>query len=198
MRFNVIDIETTGFSYLTEKIIEVAVSKFENKKEVDKISFLVNPQQEIKESALLVNKINPKDLLDKPLIQEVISDVASFCGSDPSIGHNFRSFDIKFLDEVTKIHNTQAPKGKVYCSLALSRLALEDYKVINRKLETLLRYYKIPFDPSKSHRASFDCLNNGLLVVKMMEELGANSFSQLEHSLKFSYFVQPKNQMSLF
>lgn len=202
MRFNVVDIETTGLSYETDEIVEIAAVKFDGGKEVGRISFLVKPKKPLTESnleALAVNKIDPKDLEDKPPIEEVLPKIVEFCGDDVVVGHNFKDFDFNFISEALVKAKLTPIKGEVFCSLKIARLALSKFKhVANHKLETLIKFYEIPVDPTKLHRAVNDCYYNGLVFLKLMEGLGIKDLSGLYKQQAPWKFKAPNSQLQLF
>ena len=198
MRFNVMDLETTGFSSTNDKIIEVAAVKFEHGKEIARISFLINPEVEISQRITEVNNITNAMVKDKPLIQHVMNEVAQFCGDDLVIGHNLIGFDKKFIDFTTNTHSTDAPTGLVFCSLEMAKQAISKYDIMNYKLGTLLEYFKIPVEKKSLHRAVADCHYNGLLVYKLLEKLNIKSVEELDKRFKGMKFVQPAAQKTLF
>lgn len=199
MRFNVVDIETTGLNSSEDEIIEIGAVKFDQGKEVSRFSALIKPSKEIKPEALLIHKITMEDLLvSGKEMGTVLPQLRDFCGDDPNVGHNFPNFDLKFIDRATELTKIAAPTGAVFCSHELAKKVLEVPKdVINRKLVTLLTYYKIPVE-GELHRAVNDCFYNGLVFLKLMEDANLKSFSQLAEILKSKSFYQPQNQMSFF
>lgn len=202
MRFNVVDIETTGLSYETDEIVEIAAVKFDGPKEIGRISFLVKPKKPLTEEnleALAINKIDPKDLEGKPSIEEVLPKIAEFCGDDVVIGHNFKDFDFNFINEATLKGELEPIRGEVFCSLKIARLALEKFKhVVNHKLETLIKFYEIPVDETKLHRAVHDCYYNGLVFWKLMESLGIKDMEGLYRQQAPWKFKKPSEQRLLF
>lgn len=200
MKFNVLDIETTGLSNKDDEIIEIGAVKFDKGVAVARLTLMFKPLKELSAESQLVHKITPAMLVNCPPIEKDFYKVKEFCGADPIIGHNFPNFDIHFFNKVIEEKGIEGPTGDVFCSHSLAKQLFpkDQTKIINLKLITLLTYYKIDFKPSELHRAENDCYYNGLLVIKMMEELGISSFEELGSILKVRQFVKPRNQMSFF
>lgn len=101
-RFIAFDLETTGLSAYSDRIIELSAVVFENFKPVAEFSTLVNPERRISPSASAVNGISDEDVKDAPYIHEAIENFCDFIGADalngdiPMVAHN-ADFDIKFL-----------------------------------------------------------------------------------------------------
>ena len=94
--YTIIDIETTGFSPVNDKIIEFAAIKVINGDVIDTYSTLINPCKFIKNDIQELTGICNFDVKDAPVIEEVIDDFASFIANDIVIAYN-ANFDINFL-----------------------------------------------------------------------------------------------------
>lgn len=96
--FVVFDIETTGFSSVTNHIIEIGAVKVENGKIVDRFSTYVNPQEPIPYRITKLTTITDADVMDAPTIDQVLPDFFTFCEGCVLVAHN-ASFDTGFIKE---------------------------------------------------------------------------------------------------
>ena len=96
--FVVFDIETTGFSSVTNHIIEIGAVKVENGKIVDRFSTYVNPQEPIPYRITKLTTITDADVMDAPTIDQVLPEFFAFCEGCVLVAHN-ASFDIGFIKE---------------------------------------------------------------------------------------------------
>ena len=150
--FVIVDIETTGFSPVNDKIIEFAGIKVINNRLVDTYSTLINPCRRLNSNIEELTGICSYDLINEPVIEEVIDDIANFIDTDIIVAHNAH-FDINFLYE--DFYN--------YCNFELSNDFVDTLKMARRllpelrghKLGMLAEYFGI--DQGSSHRALGDC-----------------------------------------
>ena len=93
-----IDLETTGLDKYNDKIIEVAMVKFdENSFEiVDTFSSLVNPEIDIPDVISNLTWIYNDDVIWAPMFDNLKQDIVNFIWWLPILAHNI-SFDVGFL-----------------------------------------------------------------------------------------------------
>lgn len=94
----VFDIETTGFSPIKNRIIEIGAVKVINGEITDRFSSFVNPQVPIPFEIEKLTSINDEMVMDAPLIEKVLPEFLSFCEGTVLVAHN-ASFDISFIRE---------------------------------------------------------------------------------------------------
>ena len=92
----VLDLETTGFSFRTEKITEVGIMKYKNGEVIDSFETFVNPEKPIPERVVEVTHITDDMVKDAPKIEEVFPKILEFVGDSVLVAHN-ADFDIGFL-----------------------------------------------------------------------------------------------------
>ena len=92
----VLDLETTGLSFRTEKITEVGIIKIKNGEVVDEFECFVNPEKPIPQEVVEVTHITDDMVKDAETIDKVIPKIIDFIGDSVLVAHN-ADFDIGFL-----------------------------------------------------------------------------------------------------
>ena len=92
----VLDLETTGFSFRTEKITEIGIMKIKNGKVLDEFSCFVNPEKPIPQRVVEVTNITDDMVKDAETIDKVFPKMMDFIGDSVLVAHN-ADFDIGFL-----------------------------------------------------------------------------------------------------
>lgn len=92
----VLDLETTGFSFRTEKITEVGIMKVKNGEVIDEFSCFVNPEKPIPQRVIEVTHITDDMVKDAETIETVMPKIIEFVGDSVLVAHN-ADFDIGFL-----------------------------------------------------------------------------------------------------
>lgn len=92
------DTETTGLDAKGERIIEIGLIEYVDRKPTG-INFHVylNPEKEIDSVATAIHGMTWDDLREQPLFGDVAQDVADFVKGAEVVAHN-ADFDMKFLD----------------------------------------------------------------------------------------------------
>ena len=97
----VLDLETTGFSPITEKITEIGIMKVKDGQVIDEFSCFVNPEKPIPERVVEVTNITDDMVRDAETIDKVFPKVLEFLGDSVIVAHN-ASFDVGFLKHNAK------------------------------------------------------------------------------------------------
>jgi DNA polymerase-3 subunit alpha (Gram-positive type) len=161
----VFDIETTGLSYQSCKIIEIGAVKISAGEIVDRFDTFVDPECAIPEKITSLTGISDEMVLGAPKEREALLSFFDFIGDRMLIAHN-ASFDISFIREAAKRQNL--PFENSYLdTLGLSRYLNANLK--NHKLDTLVKHYKI--GEFNHHRASDDSEVLAKIVFKMIVQL---------------------------
>ena len=92
----VFDIETTGFSPLNNRIIEIGAVKVRGGVIQEKFSTFVNPEVPIPFRIEQLTGINDNMVLGAPVIGKVLSEFLEFCKGASLVAHN-ASFDVSFI-----------------------------------------------------------------------------------------------------
>ncbi len=93
-----LDLETTGLDSSKDRIIEVALVRFDEKtfKIIEEYSTLINPEIEIPDLITNITNITQEDVIDMPKWDAILDSVTDFIWDDPILGHNTK-FDSGFL-----------------------------------------------------------------------------------------------------
>ena len=94
----VFDIETTGFSPVQNRLIEIGGVKVVEGKIVDRFSTFVNPRVPIPFRIEQLTSINDEMVMDAPGIEEVLPEFLKFCEGTIFVAHN-ANFDMSFIME---------------------------------------------------------------------------------------------------
>lgn len=100
----VFDIETTGFSPVTNRIIEIGAVKVENGQITDRFSTFVNPEVPIPFEIEKLTNINDSMVIDAETIELVLPKFLAFVGDAALVAHN-ANFDVSFIKENAKRQN---------------------------------------------------------------------------------------------
>ncbi len=92
----VLDLETTGLSFRTEKITEIGVMKVKSGEVLEEFSCFVNPEKPIPQKVVEVTNITDDMVKDAETIDVVMPKLLDFLGDSVLVAHN-ADFDIGFL-----------------------------------------------------------------------------------------------------
>jgi DNA polymerase-3 subunit alpha (Gram-positive type) len=98
----VLDLETTGFSPVTEKITEIGIMKIEGGKVIDTFSCFVNPEKPIPAKVVEVTNITDDMVKDAETIEKVFPKMLDFIKDSVLVAHN-ATFDVGFLKHNAKV-----------------------------------------------------------------------------------------------
>lgn len=163
--FVVFDIETTGFSYHKDTIIEIGAVKVEKGVVIERFSQLINPLRPIPPEISELTGISEDMVSDQPSLEEVLPRFMAFIEGAPVVAHN-ANFDCSFIRYYCE--KLALPfTSLIVDTLALSRLLLTDIKKHNLKAVT--KYLKIVLNDH--HRAVADAEATARVFVKFTEML---------------------------
>ncbi|MBR5586864.1 MAG: PolC-type DNA polymerase III [Clostridia bacterium] len=94
--FVVFDLETTGFSPVDDKIIEIGAVKVEKGEITDRFSSFVNPGRHIPDNITEITSITDEMVKDAPDIASVCPKFEEFCKGCVLVAHN-ANFDVGFM-----------------------------------------------------------------------------------------------------
>ena len=173
----ILDLETTGFSFRTEKITEIGIMKMKNGEVIDEFSCFVNPEKPIPQRVVEVTNITDDMVKDAETIDKVFPKMLEFIGDSVLVAHN-ADFDIGFLKYNAgelgySLENTYMD------TLRLAKELFPDYK--KYKLGIIAENLGIKVEVA--HRA-LDDVDTTVKVLKvmldMLKEKGAKKIEDID------------------
>lgn len=162
----VVDVETTGLSFTSDRIIEISAVKYVNNVEVDSFSYLVDPKMKLSEKITRITGITDEDLEGKPTIDMILPKFIDFIEDYTLIAHN-ASYDYKMIASECNRCHLDLFKNRICDTLALSRKYYSKDEVGNYKLETFKNYFQLDL---QSHRALSDCYTCAYLYQQCLKK----------------------------
>jgi DNA polymerase-3 subunit alpha (Gram-positive type) len=173
----VFDIETTGLSVITNKIIELAGVKMREGKVIDKFETFINPHEKIPYHISQLTHITDDMVAGAPELEDMLPKFIEFVGDAVLVAHNAR-FDMGFIQEACKRQGLSPLPNPVLDTLELARLQYPALK--NHRLNTLAEKFKVALD--NHHRAVDDSAALGHVLFHMLKdaaERGKTKLAQL-------------------
>lgn len=172
----VFDIETTGFSPLVNKIIEIGAVKVEKGNITERFSTFVNPEVPIPFHIENLTGIKDDMVITAPVIVEVMPEFLAFCDGAVMVAHN-ADFDMSFIKY--NCDRLSIPYDfTIADTVAMARMLLPN---LNRfKLDTVARALNISLE--NHHRAVDDAACTAEIFekfVKMLADRGINTLDEL-------------------
>ena len=160
----VLDLETTGLSFRTEKITEIGIMKMQNGEVIDEFSCFVNPEKPIPPKVVEVTNITDDMVKDAQTIDKVFPKMLDFIGDSVLVAHN-ADFDIGFLKYNAKelgytLDNTYMD------TLRLAKYLFPDFK----KYKLGIIAEKLGIKVEVAHRA-LDDVDTTVKVLKVMLDM---------------------------
>ena len=178
--FVVFDIETTGFSAVNDRIIEIGAVKVENGMITEKFSEFVNPERPIPFEIEKLTSINDRMVEDAPNISVILPKFMDFCGGSVLVAHN-ADFDTGFIR-----HNCEVlglPYDYTYVdTLGIARSFLEGLK--NYKLDTVVEAMGCTL--ANHHRAVDDAGATADVFVRFLERFKKKNIRDLDELNTYS------------
>ncbi|MEX1307518.1 MAG: PolC-type DNA polymerase III [Eubacteriales bacterium] len=178
--FVVADIETTGFSPVAERIIEIGAVKVKDGKLGETFSMFVDPGKPIPLEITRLTGISPDMVQGAPAQEAAIQAFKAFAG-DACIEANNADFDMSFFRSTGARYGVYFTENPVLDTLGLSRCLLPNNR--NHKLSTVAKHFGIPLN---HHRALNDATATAEILVRfldMMKEKGIDSTAHINFGL---------------
>ncbi len=163
--FVAFDLETTGLSSRTDRIIEIGAVILKDGQEVDRFQTFVDPERPLERKIVELTGITDEMLQGAPKIEEVLPKFLDFIGDRILVAHN-ADFDTGFIrSECQRL-------GYEY------RYTSADTLILSQNLLTHLNKFKLNIVSNalslpdfNHHRAGDDAMTCGLIMVKLMQKL---------------------------
>lgn len=162
MRYAVIDLETTGFSPINDRVVEMACVLIHDRAIAGTWSTLVNPRIPIPSYATRVHGITDADVAHAPSFMRAQLQLFNLCLGAIVVAHNAK-FDLSFLPLFASLPSL--------CTLQLARRYFPNAP--NHKNQTLRHYLNI--DPLLTHyalhphRAHSDALVTAGILLRCLD-----------------------------
>ena len=173
----VLDLETTGLSFRTDKITEIGVMKVKNGEVIDEFACFVNPERPIPERVVEVTHITDDIVKDAETIDKVFPKLQEFIGDSVLVAHN-ADFDIPFL----KYNATQlgySLENTYMDTLRMAKALFPDFK----KYKLGIIADKLGITVEVAHRALDDVdttVKVMNVMMNMLKEKGAKTIDDID------------------
>ncbi|MES2876509.1 MAG: exonuclease domain-containing protein [Patescibacteria group bacterium] len=177
-----VDIETTGGSARSSRVLEVAAIRVEPDGTIREYATLIDPETRVPSTITRITGITNADIVDAPKFNDVADDLADIMNGAVFIAHNVR-FDYSFLKmEFAQLGITFAPK--LLCTVRLSRALYTLER--GHSLAKLIERHEIPV--LDRHRALADAHAIKYFAELAFDAHGKNTFNQaVERQLRTQY-----------
>lgn len=162
-RYVSFDLETTGLSPRSDRIIEVGAVKFTERGVVDTFSSLADPGVALPLTVQRLCGLSDRDLKGQPAPRELVAQLAAFSEGCLLVGHGV-AFDLAFCAEL--LPQAFARREAIDTS-ELARTFLP--RALSHSLELLSR--EMGLDHDRPHRALSDADTARLLLLRLVEEV---------------------------
>lgn len=186
-----LDLETTGLSALTDRIVEMAAVRLHPNGKLDTFTSLINPGIEIPTTVTKIHGISDEMVGSSPHLSQILPSFLEFIGDRAIVAHNAK-FDLGFI--IYAIHQLQLPipQNPVYCSIQLARNSFQNMP--NNKLGTLAE--QLGFSFHCQHRAlddSYICLKVFSHALMALKEKGSLDKYKSSHLFNLKDFCRLKD-----
>ncbi len=171
--FVVFDIETTGFSPVNNRIIEIGAVKVSGGQVVDRYSTFVNPDVPIPFEIEKLTGIRDDMVLDAPMIEEILPGFLDFCEGCILVAHN-AGFDMSFIMENCRRQGF-AQEFTYADTMSIARALLPNQA--KHTLDAVAKTLGISLE--NHHRAVDDAECTAHIFVKFIEMLEADGIDTL-------------------
>ncbi len=93
------DLETTGISITSDRIVEIAILKVHPNGKEERKTWLVNPEMPIPKEVTAIHGISDADVADKPTFKALAKEIYNMIKDSDLGGFNSNRFDIPLLAE---------------------------------------------------------------------------------------------------
>ncbi len=179
--FVAFDLETTGLSSQTDRIIEIGAVIMKNGQEVDRFQTFVDPGCKLSDRVIELTGITDSMLSGAPTIEEALPKFLEFAGNRLLVAHN-ADFDTGFIRAAC----TRLGIAYGYTSADTLILSQNLMPQLNKfKLDIVSNALSLP--EFNHHRAADDAVTCGLIMnrfIAMLNEQGVVRISQVNPAME--------------
>ena len=176
------DLETTGISTNSDKIVQIALIGADSDGTPIHYEVLINPQRPIPYGASNVHGIYDSDVRGKPIFNHYAKEISDLMKGSVIVGHNARKFDMPLLENEFFRCGISPPKPVV----VLDTLETVRRLKIPRPHNLGAQCARHGIDLSNAHDAAADAAASLLLLWKLMRDHPSSfrrSLEDIEHWL---------------
>ena len=170
----VFDLETTGFSPESNRIIEIGAVKVQNGKITDRFSSFVNPKVPIPFRIEELTGIHDDMVIDAPEIEEILPKFMEFCAGCVMVAHN-ADFDMSFIRKNCERLDIDC-HPTVVDTVGLARTLMQNLSRF--KLDTVARALNVSLE--NHHRAVDDAGCTAEIFLKFIGMLKDRGIEDLD------------------
>ena len=155
----VFDLEATGLNKRTDRIVSLALVRYEPSGTVEQVHYLINPGVPIPEETTAIHGITDADVQEAPSFEDMADIIARhFDGADLA-GYNILGYDIQMLtEEFARVNRPFELEGRRI--LDAQRIFFRNEP---RDLSAALTYYC-----GQTHEDSHDALGDVLATIRVL------------------------------
>ena len=181
-RYIIFDLETTGLSAATERIIEIGAVKVENGEILESFDLFVDPEKAITPEITRLTSITNEMVAGAPKEAEALEQFFRFCdGCDILVAHN-ADFDMGFLRAAIRRCGREEDPVQID-TLVMARAMYPELK--KHKLDTIAE--RLGVTQKHHHRADDDARVLAEIFLKMVQRLvedaGITKVMDINHSM---------------
>ncbi|MFA9556182.1 ATP-dependent DNA helicase DinG [Evansella sp. AB-rgal1] len=175
-RFVIIDVETTGVSFLKgDRIIQIAYVIIENNQVIERFDSYINPGRGIPSFIQTLTNIDNNLVKDAPQFSEVASILLSALDNGAYfVAHNVE-FDLYFINDELEAAGYEPFSGPVLDTVELARIAFPTAEGFS--LSRLSESFRM--EHNSPHRADSDAEATGQLLVEIINKLSHLPYTTL-------------------
>ena len=154
----VVDVETSGFSPGTARVISLAVLALDADGRVEQsVVSLLNPG--VDPGPTHIHGLTAEMLEDQPQFGDIVADVAELVRGRTLVAHN-AAFDYGFLTAEAELAGFELPIDSVMCTVELARRL--DLGTDNLRLETLAAHWQV------TQRRAHDAFDDAVVLTDVL------------------------------
>ena len=179
--FVAFDLETTGLSDRTDRIIEIGAVRMKNGKEVERFQTFVDPESTLRKEITDLTGITNEMLVGAPKLREIFPKFMEFVGDSILVAHN-ADFDTGFIRAAC------VQLGIPYTFTSVDTLVLSQNlmpQLSRHKLNLVADALSLP--EFQHHRAADDAVICGLIMdrhVQTLKDMGIQELCQVNPAME--------------
>lgn len=173
--FVAIDVETTGLRPLKQRVIEVALYRYQDGHLVERFETLINPERPIPAFISNLTTITNVHVEDAPRFADIAATLKEFIGDALLVGHNV-AFDVSFINAELKRSDYAQLVNERLDTMGLSMRLLPGV----RKASLDRVATAVGLSPRKIHRAGRDAELTAEVALRLVDEAVRQGVSSLD------------------